>query len=304
MEFVPLIIAGIVIPLFLFIFRKNFFVEIKDTNAGIAFFFNQLVENTVYPPGVHFLPQKIGPFWIHRIVIMPGRELMINIKVDTAYSKNVKVTIDLMLILQLKLTAEAHPTFDSILNLSRWVQLEPGESLFTSSVVNGSVIQVVEGKLVRRLASIAKDALSRVIVRYNPETITSTPQAYDDLVNAIHNKIWAEIKIWAQKLKVEVEHIVVEDEVIRTQMRLNAAAQADVILTEEQAQLKMDQEYERAFGKEAAFIRISGRSFGGSNFNVFSTGIGGLISTFAKINPEPTDITKAIPRRIKRRRNR
>lgn len=300
MELIHLIaIGGTLLAIGAFLFRKNLFVEVKDPNAGLLYQLNQLSEGTVIPPGTHFIPQNIGPIWINRVVVMPGREFIIDIHSDTALSQNVPVLIDIKLTMQLQLDDIGIPTFDSMATLVRWLHLATGETLFPT-IVNG---ELVPGKLSERLTSIVNDAISKVIIRYSPSTITSDSTVYDELLSAIYGKIWKQISPWAGKLIVEIEHIEVSDEVNRTRIKLDADAQAHAFITEEQAQFEMDKRYKEAFGDSAAFVRITGRSFKGSSFNVFSDGIGGLLRTLGTVNSEvPPNITARQPRRIVRRK--
>ncbi|MDQ5886600.1 MAG: hypothetical protein QG628_997 [Patescibacteria group bacterium] len=295
------IIAVVSIALFLIVFYKNFFIKINDPNVGVVYYLGAIVEESVLTPGFHFLVQNIGRRKINEVVIMPGREFREDISVDVIYTQNVKVVLDVRLVLQLQLRRR-FPTTASAINLASWQHVSPGETLFSYSDSQGNIIP---GTLNIRLSSMVKNAASQVIMKYDPALVTSSPQVFEELVQEIRDKVWAQISHWAGKLEVEIEDIYVPDEVTRTKVRLDAQAQAQAMLTEQEAELAMDIRYREVFGDSAANARIVGRSFTGNTFNVFSDGLGGLFKTLTSIdNTKEIDVTAPVPRRVVRRRRR
>lgn len=293
------IIAAIVITL-IAVFHKNLFVDISDPNVGIVKLFGAVDEETRLTAGKYFYLLNIGPIRIHEIVIIPGREEIVDIPVDNAYTNNVLVQFNVRLKFKVKRDTDGFPELQSSINLYRSVRLRAGETLF-STRVNG---KLVHGKIDDKLKSSVNNAITRVVMAYKPNEITTSQALFDELVESIKQTVMIEIAPWAQDLIVEVEDLKPPDEVDRTKKILDAQAHAKVILTEAQAELEMDKAYGDTFGQNAALIRIAGRSFNKSGTTIISDGFGGLLKTVASFNTNEQDITRAQPRprRVVRRR--
>jgi hypothetical protein len=306
--FVLLGLIGTGIGIILIIFHKNLFVRIKDPNIGIVYQNGELLEDAPLYPGLHFLIQKVGPWQIHEVTVMPGREEIIDIPVDGAFSDNVEVKMNVRIRFRLQQDDDQRPTLESAIILSRSYRLLPGETLF-STKVNGETIR---GKLDFALTGAVLHAITRVIVKFPPALITASPMLHDELVEEIRRHVWSGIRSWAQDLTIEVEDLDVPDETARRKRVLDAIAQAEAVVTDEQAYLKVAEQAGKMFGQEAAVTMIAGRAFGGSNFTVISDGLGGLLKTLSKIGsttPEPditaSPLTPLQARRLMRnRRNR
>lgn len=271
---IAVITAGLIVALMFGILLYLNRVEVSEPNVGVVYLFGLIIKRIV-PGRVHFYIRKIGNFKIFRIVILPGRYITIHIVPENAYSRNIKVNIDIEIILRLKPGIDGFPTLRACRNLLRLVQVGLEETLF-GQFING-VYQ--PGVLDRFFNPIVSGAVSRVIPEYDPENITDNQEAVESLTREILEVISPFIESWADDIYIKIQDLHSVDASMREKMRRDALAEAESRKTIQLTEIDITEEYRKRLGDKYATIYATTNALKGANVNLFGAGFGDAVGS-------------------------
>jgi hypothetical protein len=272
-----IIIGGLIVALMIGIILYFNKFEVSEPNVGIVYFFGLITQRLV-PGKKYYYIRKIGDFTIFKIVIMPGRKISIRISPDNAYSHNVKIDIDVEIVIWLKKARDGFPSFRACRRLLNLIHVNPGDTLF-GETRNGTYYA---GALDNFLGPVVSGAISRVLPEYEPRLITDNEQAVEALIGEISNAIAPYIDPWGG-FDINIQDLHSSAEQNREDIRRNTAVEAEANKTIQEAHIDIIESYHRRLGKKGekyATIYAATEALKGANVNLFGNGFTDAVGTF------------------------
>ncbi len=253
-------------------------VEIVSPNVGRIYFLGALTTQLLLP-GKHPILRKIYGITIMRVQIIPGSTFKIRIRPDNVISHSIPVDLDI----------ETDGTLEQIFNPEiqmMHVKFYASEVFLTKfHVPHGRTLigyfdedgEYVDGVLDDHFTGYSMDAITSIVPKYHPSTITEGTAVYKELKSALEKALSVHTEGWL-KTDILVQHIVSRDVLARTKTVLDATSLAEADKTTRLTRLDVLEEYEKRLGIEARQTEHSSEVLKGAQV-VF---VGGNISDIGK----------------------
>ncbi|MDQ5969852.1 MAG: hypothetical protein QG593_369 [Patescibacteria group bacterium] len=255
-------------------------VEIKSPNIGRISFKGAYLDQILFP-GPHLILRKIFGISMMRVQQVPGGSFRIRIKPDKVISHNIPVEIDIEIdatLLQVYNPERQmmHVQFQaSNIFLQKYV-VPPGKTLLGYENEDGIYMS---GVLDERFTGYSMDAITNIVPKYHPDTITVGTDAYNELKQALVESIRPNVQDWAETMTM-VQHIGSKDVEDRTRIELNAATLAKAERTKQETEIDILEAYRTRIDEQAMRTHQLKGLVAGATLNVFMDGFN--VENFSK----------------------
>ena len=272
-------------------------VKVDEPNIGVIRVFGGISEEEgrIFPGELRHIWQfkRLLKRWVRLIEIPPFFD--IDIEIDNATTHGVNVEVDLKYRIHLLTPrridphdpeADDYPAFGAAVNLIKFAQPGPNESLVTRVTRDG---QVIPGKIDEIFTGLSQNIVTGVITQYRPSQVDRTPAVRTRIVKQIATRVNRIIPMWGvlDREWLQVQDIRVPDHMDRAKLVYDAAAErrAQKLLTT--GHIEQVKQYKDELGEEFAKLHMITLMFEKTKpvFNWFGAG-GSIVKSLFKMLDE------------------